>query len=102
MNIDESLMCRVVAGIAADRDGPLFRTAAGKTGALTGNAMWQQDAYRMIQRRAGRHQDPDLQSYLSGDRHHGVSQEQGPIGARAGAGQPRLAPHDQALRSPAG
>src|SRR5947207_772938 len=40
------------AGIATDRDGPLFRTAAGKTGALTGNAMWQQDAYRMIQRRA--------------------------------------------------
>jgi integrase/recombinase XerD len=32
--------------------GPLFRTAAGKTGALTRNAMWQQDAYRMIQRRA--------------------------------------------------
>jgi hypothetical protein len=30
----------------------LFRTAAGKTGALTDNAMWQQDAYRMIQRRA--------------------------------------------------
>jgi integrase len=30
----------------------LFRTAAGKTGELTGNAMWQQDAYRMIQRRA--------------------------------------------------
>jgi integrase len=41
------------AGIAGDLDGPLFRTAAGKTGALTGNAMWQQDAYRMIQRRAG-------------------------------------------------
>jgi integrase/recombinase XerD len=39
-------------GIAGDPDGPLFRTAAGKTGALTGNAMWQQDAYRMIQRRA--------------------------------------------------
>ena len=30
----------------------MFRTAAGKTGALTGNAMWLQDAYRMIQRRA--------------------------------------------------
>jgi hypothetical protein len=29
-----------------------FRTAAGKIGALTGNAMWQQDAYYMIQRRA--------------------------------------------------
>jgi integrase/recombinase XerD len=40
------------AGIAGDPDGPLFRTAAGKTGTLTGNAMWQQDAYRMIQRRA--------------------------------------------------
>ena len=40
------------AGIAGDPDGPLFRTAAGKTGALTRNAMWQQDAYRMIQRRA--------------------------------------------------
>jgi len=39
------------AGIAGDPDGPLFRTAAGKTGALTGNALWQQDAYRMIQRR---------------------------------------------------
>jgi integrase/recombinase XerD len=40
------------AGIAGDPDGPLFRTAAGRTGALTGSAMWQQDAYRMIQRRA--------------------------------------------------
>ena len=40
------------AGIAGDKDGPLFRTAAGKTGELTSNAMWQQDAYRMIQRRA--------------------------------------------------
>jgi integrase/recombinase XerD len=41
-----------VAGIGGDLDGHLFRTAAGKTGALTRNAMWQQDAYRMIQRRA--------------------------------------------------
>jgi integrase len=40
------------AGIARDPDGPLFRTAAGKTGELTCNPMWQQDAYRMIQRRA--------------------------------------------------
>ncbi len=40
------------ASIAGDPDGPLFRTAAGKTGDLTGNAMWQQDTYRMIQRRA--------------------------------------------------
>jgi integrase/recombinase XerD len=40
------------AGIAGDKDGLLFRTAAGKTGELTSNPMWQQDAYRMIQRRA--------------------------------------------------
>jgi len=40
------------AGLAGDPDGPLFRTAAGKSGELTGNAMWQQDAYRMVQRRA--------------------------------------------------
>jgi site-specific recombinase XerD len=40
------------AGIAREPDGPLFRTAAGKTSQLTGNAMSQQDAYRMIQRRA--------------------------------------------------
>ena len=39
------------AGIAGDPDTPLFQTAAGKTGTLTGKAMWQQDAYRMIQRR---------------------------------------------------
>jgi integrase/recombinase XerD len=40
------------AKIADDPDGPLFRTAAGKSGKLTRNAMWQQDAYSMIQRRA--------------------------------------------------
>ena len=40
------------AGIAGDLDGPLFRTAAGRTGQLTANPLWQQDAYRMIQRRA--------------------------------------------------
>ena len=39
------------AGIAGEPDAPLFQTAAGKTGTLTGKAMWQQDAYRSIQRR---------------------------------------------------
>jgi len=38
------------AGIAGDPDGPLFRTTGRKTGKQ--QAMWQQDAYRMIQRRA--------------------------------------------------
>jgi site-specific recombinase XerD len=41
------------AGIAADRKGPLFRTAADRSGrTLTGNGLYQQDAYRMIRRRA--------------------------------------------------
>ena len=43
------------ASIAADFKGPLFRTAVDRAGdELTGNGMWQQDAYRMIQRRAVR------------------------------------------------
>ena len=38
------------AGIDTDHDGPLFRSVGRKTG--RGEAMWQQDVYRMIQRRA--------------------------------------------------
>jgi integrase len=41
-----------VARIAHNYNGSLFRTAVGKTGELTRNAMWQQYAYPMIQRRA--------------------------------------------------
>jgi integrase len=41
-----------IAGIAHDYNGPLFRTAVDKTGELTRNPMWHQDAYRMIQHRA--------------------------------------------------
>lgn len=41
------------AGIASDRTGPLFRTAADRSGlVLTKNSLYQQDAYRMIRRRA--------------------------------------------------
>ena len=40
------------AGIGGDRDGFLFRTAAGKSGVLSEKPLHQQDAYRMIQRRA--------------------------------------------------
>ena len=39
------------AGIGEDERGPLFRTAAGKTGFLTRSAMHRVDAYRMIRRR---------------------------------------------------
>jgi site-specific recombinase XerD len=38
------------ARIADEPDGPLFRTTGRKTGAAT--PLWQQDVYRMIQRRA--------------------------------------------------
>ncbi len=40
------------AGIGGLGGEVLFRTAAGRSGRLTSNRMWQQDAYRMIQRRA--------------------------------------------------
>jgi site-specific recombinase XerD len=40
------------SGISADPKGPLFRTAEGRTGRLTGQTMTQPDVYRMIQRRA--------------------------------------------------
>ena len=40
------------AGIAQDRKGPLFRTAKGRSGDLTGNSLLQSDVWRMIRRRA--------------------------------------------------
>ena len=53
-NLDSYLEAYIsAAGIAGDSKGPLFRTAVNRAGdALTSNSMWQQDAYRMIQRRA--------------------------------------------------
>jgi integrase len=40
------------AGIGAEAKSPLFRSAAGRTGALTEKPMHRIDAWRMIQRRA--------------------------------------------------
>src|SRR4051795_2970263 len=40
------------AGIASDKDTPLFRTTVGKTGTLTERRMTRTDALRMIWRRA--------------------------------------------------
>jgi integrase/recombinase XerD len=53
-NLDTYLEAYIsAAGIARDAKGPLFRTAVDRGGdRLTTNPMWQQDAYRMIQRRA--------------------------------------------------
>ena len=47
--LDEDI---VGADIAVDPAGALSRTPAGRNGVLTKSPMWQQDAYRMIQRRA--------------------------------------------------
>ena len=47
--LDEYL---AAAGIRDDGKGPLFRSARGRTGKLTGEAMHRIDAYRMIRRRA--------------------------------------------------
>ena len=40
------------AGLAGDREGPLFRTTFRRTGVLTDRPMSQSDAWRMLQRRA--------------------------------------------------
>ena len=40
------------ADIGKDRKGPLFRSARGRTGALTENPLLQSDVWRMIRRRA--------------------------------------------------
>jgi integrase len=56
---DSAESCRILrrsgAEAAGIRDGgktPLFRSAAGRTGTLTGKPMNRVDAWRMIQRRA--------------------------------------------------
>jgi integrase/recombinase XerD len=52
-NLDQYLQDYIqAAGIADDVDGYLFRTARRKTGQLTTNPLFQQDAYRIIRRRA--------------------------------------------------
>ncbi|MEQ8849902.1 tyrosine-type recombinase/integrase [Botrimarina sp.] len=43
-----------VAGLSVDPTGPLFRTAAGRSGLLTANPMTRQDVFRMVKRRARR------------------------------------------------
>ena len=40
------------ASIAQDRQGPLFRSARGRSGKLTANSLLQSDVWRMIRRRA--------------------------------------------------
>ena len=52
-NAEEYLDAYVrAAGIEDDAQGPLFRTAVGRTGALTANRMSRHDVLRMVKRRA--------------------------------------------------
>jgi hypothetical protein len=77
-------------GIADDVDGYLFRSARRKTGQLTANPLFQQDAHRIIRRRAkaagietriGKHT-----FRATGD--YGVSEEQRQVGSRTADRQP--------------
>jgi integrase/recombinase XerD len=52
-NLDEYLEAYIKGvDLEADPKGPLFRTAVGKSDALTRRPLSQADAYRMIRRRA--------------------------------------------------
>ncbi len=52
-NLEKCLDAYIAAaGIMDAPDAPFFQTAVGRLGKLTGKPLWQQDAYRMIQRRA--------------------------------------------------
>ena len=51
-NLEEYLHAYIDGcGLAAEPKGPLFRTLQGRSGRLTGNALAQSEAYRMIVRR---------------------------------------------------
>jgi integrase/recombinase XerD len=45
-------VCIEMAGLRGDRKGPLFRSAIGKTGAITGKPMSRTDVWYMVRRRA--------------------------------------------------
>ena len=82
------------AGIADDRKGPLFRSAQGRTGRLTGQADGPRRRlpHDRPPRRRRRRRHPDRLPLLAGARHHRLSRERRPARARPGHGRPRLAP----------
>jgi integrase len=73
------------AGITDDVDGYFFRAARRKSGRLTTNPLFQQDAHRIIRRRAKAAgiETRIGKSYLPRDRDHGVSEEQRQVGSGA-------------------
>jgi site-specific recombinase XerD len=52
-NLDDYLHAYIKGAGLQGADGPLFRSAKGRSGQLTDNPMAQADVYRMIRRRAG-------------------------------------------------
>ena len=80
-----------IVALLARRD----ETAARKTSELTRNAMWQQDAYRMIQRRAA---DAGIKTFIGNHafRATGITAYLKNKGTLE-HGQSREPPHDQAL-----
>ena len=86
------------AGIAADKDGPLFRTTGRSTG--TPHRMTQQDAYRMIQRHAKRAgiKTQNRQSLHARHRHHRLPEKRRLAVRSPQDGEPCRHPHHAALR----
>ena len=76
------------AGIASDKDTPLFRTAAGKTGKLTDRRMTphRRAAHDLAPCACGRHRDRARLPLVPGDRDHGLSAERRAARARAADG----------------
>jgi hypothetical protein len=90
------------AGLRDDPKRALFPSLHRAPGRpLTRNPMHQANAHAMIRRRA-RAAGVATAIGNPGDRDHGVSEERRHTGKSRVHGQPRLDPHDAALRSPAG
>ena len=87
------------AGIRDGGKSPLFRSAVGRTGALTATAMNRVDAWRMIQRRAAElgTRSPDRLPYLPRHRHHRLPGSRRHVRERTGHGRAQKSAHDKAL-----
>ena len=88
------------AGIRDGGKGPLFRSAAGRTGTLTEKPMNRVDAWRMIQRRAAElgMTGQDRLPHIPRHRHHRLSRSRRHARKRPGHGGARKPAHHQALR----
>ena len=87
------------AGIRDGGKAPLFRSAAGRAGALTDKPMHRVDAWRMIQRRAADlgARSQDRLPYLPRHGDHRLSRSRRHSGKRASHGGARKPAHNQAL-----